>query len=462
VGVAVAFGPRRNNNGGDGGRSSSGSSSSSNSNVGASAGGQDGTTESSAFVTVPGGAPTVSPAPTPPNANEIGDIIDRVARFGGAEFENPQSYQSFARRWVLTHQYPIHDGSAMSTEQQAVQLYAIACIYYNTFSVRSVWTDYHYGTNTQIPGWFSSLGWMDDASDICNWYGLTCNDQGRISKVELDTNGLTGYFPPEVALLHETLQTIDLYNNILHNSGEIGNSFLGELTNLEFLYFGTTSFEYDGVPTHIGRLTKLQELDFSYTLYFGDLPGEVFSNLSNLRYLVMDGNAYNTTLPPELIQLPSLQYLYAGFNFLQGDLEFVSQMPSILELWLDDNPAIGGSIPASIGSASNLASISITNCGLTGTIPPELGNLSNMVQMWMYDNYLTGTIPSALGNLVTMKILNLEKNKVSVLTPTFECALTLFVYLILVCFRLFNELTRPDCLHRLHFSAHWCNAIKCL
>mmetsp|Transcript_25466 Transcript_25466/g.60241 ORF Transcript_25466/g.60241 Transcript_25466/m.60241 type:complete len:567 (-) Transcript_25466:251-1951(-) len=383
------------------------------------------TTDSSSnlFVSVPGGAPTVSPAPTTQSdANTASGIIDSVARFGGDEFDNPQSYQSFAKRWVAGHQYPLQDGTTLTAEQQIVQLYAVACIYYNTFGVRSDWTDFHFGPDVEeIPGWFNSLGWMDDPSNVCNWYGLTCNENGQILKIELDTNGLTGYFPPEVALLKDSLQTIDLYNNIIHNSGELGNSFLGELTNLEYLYFGTTSFEYDGVPTYIGQLTKLQELDFSYTLYFGDLPGEVFANLSNLKYLVMDGNAYNTTLPTELIQLPSLQFLYAGFNFLQGDLEFVSQMPSIVELWMDDNPDLGGSIPASMVSASNLASLSVTNCGLTGTIPPELGNLSSMVQIWLYDNQLVGNIPSELGNLVTMKILNLQKNKLTGEMPSNIC-----------------------------------------
>jgi hypothetical protein len=396
VGVSVALTSSGKN--GDNGKNNNNSSN--NNNI------------DNAFASVPGGAPTMSPAPTPSNANEIGDIINGAARFGGAEFENPTSYQSLAKKWVMTHKYPIQDGSVLSTEQQVLQLYVLACIYYNTYSVRSDWTDFHYGSDVAIPGWFSSLGWMGDPADACNWYGLTCDDQGRVSKIQLDTNGLTGYFPPEVALLHESLNTIDLYNNILHNSGELGNSFLGELTNLELLFFGTTSFEYDGVPTHLGRLTKLRELDFSYTLYFGDLPGEVFANLPDLKYLVMDGNGYNTTLPSELIRLPSLEYLYAGFSFLNGDLNFISEMPRIFELWLDDNPNIGGSIPASIGAATNLASLSITNCGLTGTIPPEIGGLTNMIQMWMYDNQLEGTIPSEMGNLVAMNILNLQKNEV--------------------------------------------------
>mmetsp|Transcript_7277 Transcript_7277/g.11499 ORF Transcript_7277/g.11499 Transcript_7277/m.11499 type:complete len:513 (-) Transcript_7277:804-2342(-) len=357
------------------------------------------------------GAPTMSPGPTPSNAYEIADIIDSVARFGGSEFNDPNSYQYRARQWVLTQDFPVPDGSSLSTEQQAIQLYALACIYYSTYAVRSAWTDFQYGKDVAIPGWFSSRGWLGSAVDVCNWYGLTCNEEGRIQKIELDTNGLTGFLPPETAYLHESLNTIDLYNNLLHNKGDEGNSFLGELTNLEYLFIGSTSFEYDGVPTVLGRLTKLQELDFSYTLYFGALNGDTFASLSNLKYLVMDGNAYNSSLPEQLIQLPELEYLYSGFSFLEGDLEFIPRMPKIFELWIDDNPGIAGTLPTTIGQSSTLVSLSVTNCNLSGPIPSELGQLTDMVQMWLYDNSLTGTIPSELGHLIKMKTLNLQMNQ---------------------------------------------------
>mmetsp|Transcript_28743 Transcript_28743/g.61699 ORF Transcript_28743/g.61699 Transcript_28743/m.61699 type:complete len:546 (-) Transcript_28743:220-1857(-) len=368
-----------------------------------------------------GGRPTTSPGPTPMNAFKIADIIDTVARKGGNEFKDPNSYQSLAKKWVLTQDFS--HGSSMTIEQQAEQLYALACIYYGTFSVRSEWTNIHYGPDVALPGWYSSRGWLGSAEDVCsNWHGLTCNQQGRILKIELDTNGLTGAFPPETALLHETLNTIDLYNNMVHNVGDEGNSFLGELTNLEYLYLGTTSFEYDGIPSAIGKLTALKELDVSYSLYFGSLNGETFSNLSNLRYLVMDGNAYNTSLPSELAQLPELEYLYAGFSFLEGGIDFVSSMEKIVELWVDDNPGLKGTIPSTIGNLKNLASLSASNCALIGTIPTEIGGITNMVQMWLNDNNLSGEVPSEIANLVTMKILHVQDNNLKGDMPSNICS----------------------------------------
>lgn len=345
------------------------------------------------FSTPMGGSAQV--VPYSPEAEQAQRAILSVARFGGSEFDEASSYQSRAMAWVLSQTLPV-SGSLLGLDDQAVQLYALACIYYNTFSTRSAWTDFHFGSGVAIPGWFSARGWLEDPSDVCNWYGIECDGDGRVSTIDLSTNGLTGSFPPETALLHESLTKIDLYNNIVHNHGDLGNSFLGELTNLEYLYYGSTSFEYDGIPTEIGRLTKLIEYDCSYTLYFGELRGAAFENLSNLNYLVMDGNAYNSSFPAELIAMPNLQFVYAGFSYLEGGLEFIKDMPNIVELWLDDNPELSGSIPSSMGLSKTLTSFSASNCELVGTLPTELGLMTQMIQIWAYKNKLTGTSRESL------------------------------------------------------------------
>jgi len=366
------------------------------------------------------GRPT-TPGPTPTNAPNIRQIILSNARFGGSEFDDASSYQSKALEWVLTQDISLTDFPNMDQEEQTMQLYALACLFYATYATRSDWTDHHYGNDVALPGWLDSKGWVKDASEVCDWYGLTCDAKGRVVKIELDTNGLTGSIPAEITYLKDSLQYIDLFNNIVHNKDDAGNAWLGELTNLKYLYFGQTSFQYDGIPTEIGLLTNLVELDCSYTLYFGKLEGQTFSKLSNLNYLVIDGNSFNSTLPQELINLPNLEYLYAGNSFVEGNLDFVSQMPKIYELWLDDNPGLVGSLPESLGSASNLASFSATSCGLGGSIPSEVGDMSNLVQMWLYDNKLTGTVPSEIGSLKKMKLLQVQKNDIGGSIPEELC-----------------------------------------
>jgi hypothetical protein len=370
-------------------------------------------------------APTMfedgTPGPTPTTANEVMDAIFNAARNGGTEFENPESYQSKALTWVMTQTLPATQYPNLGMEDQALQLYALACIFFSTYSQRNAWTDFHFGEGVALPGWFSNRGWLMRAGEVCDWHGITCNGENRVSKIELDTNGLTGSFPPEVAYLKDSLTYLDLYNNLVHNKGDAGNAFLGELVNLEYLFFGTTSFEYDGVPTHLGTLTKLKELDFSYSLYFGALPEGIWGGMTELNYLVMDGNAYNSTLPQDLVSLPNLEYLYAGFSFLEGDISFIADMPKIFELWLDDNQGFGGPLPAAIATKDTLVSLSLTNCALTGTIPTEIGLMQDMIQMWLYGNELSGAIPTQLGALQKLKLLNLQANVLTGIMPDELC-----------------------------------------
>jgi len=374
---------------------------------------------------VPAPSPTAdndfTPGPTTTAAGEIAEAIYGVARKGGAEFDDVFSYQSKALAWVQTLTLPSPEIPNLTMEEQAVQLYALACIYYSTYASQNDWTDFHFGSEGALPGWFSNRGWLSDAESFCNWHGISCDESNRVSEIELATNGLTGSFPEETVYLADSLVTLDLYNNLVHNKGDEGNAWLGELTNLENLFYGTTSFEYDGVPTEIGKLTNLVEYDFSYTLYFGELPSGIWSNLNKLNFLVMEGNAYNSSLPEDLVTLPNLEYLYAGFSFLDGDLEFISKMPKIFELWLDDNPGLTGPIPTSLTSADTLVSLSLTNCELTGTIPTEIGLMTNMIQMWLYSNELTGSLPTELGDLKKMKTFNVQSNLLTGTIPDGLC-----------------------------------------
>lgn len=187
-------------------------------------------------------------------------------------------------------------------------------------------TDAIYGTNVVLE-WKTSTNWATDA-DECTWFGITCTS-GVVTKVEFISNQLSGSLPEELTLLKDSLSYIDLFDNLVSNKGDEGNAWLGDLTNLEYLYYGTTNFEYNGIPSQISKLTKLIEYDFSYTLYFGELKDGDLKGLNSLNYLAMGGNAYNSSLPSSIVTLPSLEWLYLDFCYLSGNLEFIADMPKI-------------------------------------------------------------------------------------------------------------------------------------
>ena len=163
------------------------------------------------------------------------------------------------------------------------------------------------------------------------------------------------------------------------------------------------------------------ELDIANSMITGDLAGAAFENLSSLRFLLMDGVQFNSTIPSEIARLPSLEYLFATDAMITGDLSYMESMPVIFEHWIDRNPGLGGTIPSFLGSLTTLQSFSIAECGFTGTIPESLGNLGLMQQMWLYGNQLSGEIPASLGNLSFMRIFEVEENNLSDSMPQSIC-----------------------------------------
>mmetsp|Transcript_25669 Transcript_25669/g.53534 ORF Transcript_25669/g.53534 Transcript_25669/m.53534 type:complete len:192 (+) Transcript_25669:616-1191(+) len=153
----------------------------------------------------------------------------------------------------------------------------------------------------------------------------------------------------------------------------------------------------------------------------GDLDGAAFEGLDSLRFLLVDGNQFHSTIPVEIAGLPNLEYFFATDAMITGDLSYMESMSVIFEHWIDRNPELGGTIPSLVGTLTTLQSLSLADCNLTGTIPESLGQLKLMQQMWLYGNQLTGEIPASLGDLQFMKIFRVEGNNLSDHMPEGVC-----------------------------------------
>ena len=82
--------------------------------------------------------------------------------------------------------------------------------------------------------------------DPCDWYGIKCDSDGRVSILDLFENLLTGAFPPEVVLMSldgpfstggGNLYRIDLFRNeFLYNNAD--NSWMTDLgSNMSKCYY---------------------------------------------------------------------------------------------------------------------------------------------------------------------------------------------------------------------------------
>jgi hypothetical protein len=171
------------------------------------------------------------------------------------------SYQSQARTAALGI-LGKSIGSGKEDTNEILQFYVLACIYFATNGASNKFTDL-VAPGCPVPTWT-----VDDwllPRDYCQWTGVTCNDvQNAVAAIDLASNQLRGTFPPEVVLLKATLQRINVANNEFHTSQD--PKWLFRMSELQYLYFGSTSWEYPGVPAYLSGARKLGE---SFCVSFG-------------------------------------------------------------------------------------------------------------------------------------------------------------------------------------------------
>ena len=235
-----------------------------------------------------------------------------------------------------------------------------------------------YGS-TGGPNWNRKDHWLT-AAPLGTWYGVRTDDQGRVARLWLDSNDLTGGIPPE----------------------------LGNLANLTGLSLSANPLT-GGIPPELGNLANLRLLQLVGNDLTGGIPPEL-GNLANLYTLSLFANSLTGGIPPELGNLANLQGLYLTNNALTGGIPpELGELVNLRGLSLVDNN-LTGEIPPELGNLANLEWLWLSNNALTGGIPPELGNLANLYTLSLFANSLTGGIPPELGNLANLQHLSLSHN----------------------------------------------------
>ena len=252
---------------------------------------------------------------------------------------------------------------------------------------------------TDGPNWVSKTNWLSD-EPLGEWYGVTTDGGGRVTRLDLNTNQLIGEIPPELGSL-SNLQRLNLSNNAI-SCGQQGceprspsaNRLSGEM------------------PTELGDLANLRRLDLSGNKLNGEIPSEL-GQLANLEVLRLAGNRLSGEVPSELGDLTNLEAVELSFNRLSGEiLSELGRLASLKVLEISFNQ-LSGEIPAELAQLANLEVLSLYNNQLSGEIPSELGDLASLEWLWLRGNQLSGEIPSELGDLPNLRSLNLSGNQSS-------------------------------------------------
>jgi hypothetical protein len=118
----------------------------------------------------------VAPAPAAP-ASRVEQVVLSVALSNGAEFVNPESYQSKALAWL--------EGSNTDglSDQRIIQRYSLGCIFFATNGVRTQFTDQAFGENV-ILNWQNVSGWATNTNE-CEWKGIGCDSTNSVNLLDL-------------------------------------------------------------------------------------------------------------------------------------------------------------------------------------------------------------------------------------------------------------------------------------
>ncbi|XP_014511797.1 receptor-like protein 12 [Vigna radiata var. radiata] len=291
----------------------------------------------------------------------------------------------------------------------------------------------------------NKLSSWNQRSACCEWRGVTCDEEGRVTGLDLSEESIAGGFDNSSSLFSlRHLQNLNLsYNNF---NSEIPSAFnkLENLTTLSLAYAGFVG----QVPIQISQLTKLVTLDLSSQAQEVKLENpsllELVRNLTKLRQLYLDGVSVSggaQEWQTALLQIPTLEELSMLSCYLSGPLlPSLARLENLSVLDLSYNN-LACPVPETFAHFKSLTSLKLTDCELIGIFPEKIFQIPTLSYIDISDNYdlsgffhhflpngslhtmfvsdtnFSGPLPNSIGNLRNLSNLDLSSSQFSGTLP---------------------------------------------
>lgn len=277
--------------------------------------------------------------------------------------------------------------------------------------------------------WSSSEGWNDGVTLHCNWYGIICNENGRVTKISLRGNNVVGpgwYVFYYLLGDFTELKVLDLAENTLtgtlrSNFGQAflklermdlsGNSIAGHAdllfpVSMSYVNLSHNQFTSAGFKRFNAAYETLEAVDLSNN-NISQVAMNIFHNIPpNLHELFLSNNVIEGTLP-DTFKFDKLTHFAMANNRIIGTIpDFPNDVPLLRELDLSNQKGVAnvnglsGTISSDVFKLVDLHALNLAGNSLTGEIPRSIGNLDNLKLLNLSSNKLIKEIPSELGRLI--------------------------------------------------------------
>ncbi|WOK92693.1 pollen receptor-like kinase 4 [Canna indica] len=176
------------------------------------------------------------------------------------------------------------------------------------------------GARALLDSWVADKG-PCVASNVSTWYGVYCDDEARVSTVQLENMGLSG--PLDIDLL----------------TG---------LPGLRYLFFSNNSLE--GRIPDITKLVALKSLYLTSNQFYGEIPDDLFKPMRALKKVWLSYNKFSGRIPSSLKVPAKLMEVGLNGNNFDGEIP---------ELWQPE-----------------LHLVDVSHNNLEGPIPERLSKMS--------------------------------------------------------------------------------------
>ncbi|KAI5570263.1 hypothetical protein BDE02_11G016200 [Populus trichocarpa] len=291
--------------------------------------------------------------------------------------------------------------------------------------------------NLKFPVSSSKAELWDVKTDCCSWEGVTCNDVGHATRLDLsfayyEYGDSISLKKPNLGMLFQNLISflvelnLDYVNISAQGSNwcEVISHVLPNLRVLSLSGSGLSVFQttvldlsenllLSGQFPEFSLNSSIQYLSLKNTNFSGNIPLSI-SNLKSLNYLDLSRCKFYGVIPPSLANLTQLETLDLSFNSFNGSIPPFQRdgvaNPSFLSL---EHNQLNGILYSSLFTLPSLQNLDLSSNQLTGQLDEFSDASSSLLIIELSNNNLSGSIPRSIFKLPSLIELNLLHNKFS-------------------------------------------------